>query len=334
MKTWAEEKKAKYVVEFPEEIFGGSGSRRSQRSLRPLKEYSTPFYTGLPSRRFPPFVWGNFLYVPYRSENEGNTVSRIGEVEERIETERARYGKNARISAPYRLEYKLEDDRTLEEISELSLPETLIERIYETSEGIFLITKRLGGLQSVFAAHFFSEIVKEIELKLYKVIIDFSEFPESFPAWMNRSAHIVAALDRKTSPGYGNRTEPIFELRTYSCFSPSFLVFVLSSCLLDALENREAHKTGDQKNSAPIFSKNESWRDFTEHRFAARISRQIDEEESYFQNLLQKEYENAIEMFRKRVVLENRETQEVATIKIEEISTASSWKSLLEIWKS
>lgn len=383
MKTWAEERKALYAVEFPDEIFDGSLSGFSERSIRPLKEFSGPSYSGLPSHRFPPFLWGEFFYLPYGSANV-TAVSRIGELQEKIENERTRSAKNVPAFSPYRLVFKIEDDRSLEEIAKLSLPEPLIERIYETSEGIFLSTKRLGALQSAFAAHFFSAIIKEIEFKLYKVIIDFSEVPESFPAWMSRSARIVAALDRETSPRYGTYAEPFFELKVYTCFSPSFLVLVLSSCLLDALENREIHKTDDQKNSPSLFSKNESWRDFTEHRFAARVSRQIGEEESFFQNLLQKEYENALNSFRDRSVIRKRETEEfivpellerlklfrdseefislresdredwnryrdetvsllldtwkrnkeTTTKKIEENSSASAWKSLLEIWKS
>ncbi len=168
-------------------------------------------------------------------------------------------------------------------------------------------------------------------------------------------------------------------------FGIYFVLLVLNSSILDAWEKWENGKVAiPNSNPNSKFTKSESWRDLTEHRFAARVARHLGTDEAFFFELLQKEFDVSKKILDSHLEVRKEELEEIeipelldrlkiiqessqslnadestkelwknlqsstndlilqkwkernslSTKKIDEIANVSSWKSLIEIWKS
>ncbi|TGM07064.1 hypothetical protein EHQ76_05575 [Leptospira barantonii] len=393
VKVWAEEQNAKYRIEFPDSIFEEfelSGSEESSsRSISVLTESPSLGASGVPSKFFPAYVWGESLYFPFASETK-TISSKLVSIEEKLKTEFHHKTKRHFETPLFQLEFQIlsADKIDLERILDLPIPGSFVERISEKEGEFFLVTPKLNGTQSLFAIYLLSAISEKIEFNFCKLRIDLSRCGDILSVWFARSGSILSGLDEENSPLYKkekNGNVSSLEISVSPWLSASFLFLILNSSLLDAWENRDGSspetKTPD---SFPKFSKNESWRDLTEHRFASRVSRHANEEESFYHSLLQKEYEvskdvlestlkNRIEeldefeipelLERLKTVQDSssvtawndsskeewktlqteisnsvlnlwKERKELTTKKMEENSSSSSWKILIEIWKS
>lgn len=84
LEVWAQERNAKYWIEFPDSIFDKVQLQKSEktffRSISRLGETTSKF----PSKIFPAYVWGESLHFPFVS-NEPTIVSKIAKIEETIE---------------------------------------------------------------------------------------------------------------------------------------------------------------------------------------------------------------------------------------------------------
>ncbi|EMO76872.1 hypothetical protein LEP1GSC127_3895 [Leptospira kirschneri str. 200801925] len=268
--------------------------------------------------------------------------------------------KNQKIrnTSIFKLEFQIlsDDILDLEKILESPIPENFTEKILEKQEGLFLITPKLNGVQSLFAIYLFSNVSENIKFNFSKLIIDLSESREILPTLLYRSGAIISAIDFENSPSFikdENGNFSSLEISVSPWLSPSFLFLVLDSIFLDVRENLDL----DLKipTSFPSFQRNESWRELTEHRFASRISRHVGEEESFFHSILQNEYDMAKNVLlsileNKKKELEELEipellnrlksVQELLTIPLDE-NVQKDWKliqteisnSLLEKWK-
>ncbi|OMI17255.1 hypothetical protein [Leptospira weilii] len=393
VRVWAQERDAKYWIEFPDSIFETSAKplapkKSAYRSISLLSDFSNFRFSmsQVPSKIFPAYVWKEFIHFPFAS-NETSLSSKIATIEKKIELLSGRKINKEGNTSVFRLEFQILSERPLDlkKILESPIPENFTERIIEKQGKFFLITPKLNGVQSLFAIHVLSGISGKIEFNFCKLAIDLSENREIIPIWFSRSGAILSAIDFENSPLYTNKDFSALEIAVPPWLSPSFLFLVLESSLLDVWENLNT-SSSDSKipNSFPQFERNESWRNMTEHRFASRISRHSEEEESFFHSLLQREYETAknalvstlenrrkileefeipdllnrlkaIQDFSQMIsfdeavskdwksmrmgitnsVLEKwKEKKELETKKIEEISSTSTWKILIEIWKS
>lgn len=397
LKVWAEEQNAKYRITFPDSLFEEfelSGSEESSsRSISVLTESAGLGSAGGPSKFFPAYVWGESLYFPFASETK-TISSKIVSIEEKIKNEFFHKAKKGFETSLFQLEFQILSAAPidLEKILELPIPGSFVEKISEKQGEFFLITPKLNGTQSLFAIYLLSSISEKIEFNFCKLRIDLFRCGDFLSVWFARSGSILSGMDEENSPVYKkdkNGNVSSLEIAVSPWLSASFLFLILHSSLLDALENREGSspetKTQDSfPNSFPRFSKNESWRDLTEHRFASRVSRHADEEESFYHSLLQNEYEvskdvlestlkNRIEeleefeipelLNRLKTVQDSssatswddssreewkslqseisnsvlnlwKERKELTTKKMEENSSSSAWKILIEIWKS
>lgn len=293
LKVWAQERNAKYWIEFPDSIFDKIQLEKSEktffRSISRLGETTSKF----PSKIFPAYVWGESLHFPFVS-NEPTIVSKIAKIEEVIEQVCKK--KNQKIRNTFKLEFQIlsEDILDLEKILEFPIPENFTENILEKQEGLFLITPKLNGVQSLFAIYLFSNVSKKIKFNFSKLVIDFSESSEILPTLFSRSGAVISAIDFKNSPHFikdENGNFSSLEISVPPWLSPSFLFLVLDSTLLDVWENLDLNLK--IPTFFPSFQRNESWRELTEHRFASRISRHVGEEESFFHSILQSEYNAA-----------------------------------------
>lgn len=383
LKVWAEEQNAKYRIEFPDSLFEEfelSGSEESSsRSISALTELSGFGSTGtpkVPSKFFPAYVWGESLYFPFDSKTK-TIASKIATIEEKIKSEFHHRTKKEFNNALFQLEFQILSAESigLERILELSIPGSFVERIVEKQGEFFLITPKLNGTQSLFAIYLFSSISEKIEFNFCKLRIDLSHCREILSVWFARSGSILAGMDEENSPLYQkdkNGNISFLEIAVSPWLSASFLFLILNSSLLDAWENREGSAAlgasaatsasvsavSETKipDSFPRFSKNESWRDLTEHRFASRVSRHGNEEESFYHSLLEKEYEvskNVLESTVKNRIeeldefeipelLERLKTvQDSSTAIFGDDSSKEEWKSLqseisnsvLNLWK-
>ncbi|KON79244.1 hypothetical protein [Leptospira kirschneri] len=357
LKIWAQEKNAKYWIEFPDSIFDKIQLRKSEktsfRSISRLGEITSKF----PSKIFPAYVWGESFHFPFVS-NEPTVVSKIAKIEDTIEQICKRKNQKIRNTSIFKLEFQIlsDDILDLEKILESPIPENFTEKILEKQEGLFLITPKLNGVQSLFAIYLFSNVSEKIKFNFSKLIIDLSESREILPTLLYRSGAIISAIDFENSPSFikdENGNFSSLEISVPPWLSPSFLFLVLDSIFLDVRENLDL----DLKipTSFPSFQRNESWRELTEHRFASRISRHVGEEESFFHSILQNEYDMAKNVLlsileNKKKELEELEipellnrlklVQELLTIPLDE-NVQKDWKliqteisnSLLEKWK-
>ncbi|PJZ54574.1 hypothetical protein [Leptospira adleri] len=387
LKHWAAEQNASYCIEFSETAIEQSelpdSLRQADRSIRALTEFSNLPFPGIPSRTFPPFVWKNLFYFPFASPEE-SIASKISFLEERIGAERFQKTKKNDESRIFQLEFLIssEANDSLERILEAEIPENFVEKILEKGNQKILVTPKLGAVQSLFAIYLFNETVSDLEFTFQGLRIDLSCMKEILPVWIARSGSILAGLDFENAPVFG---ETSVEIAISPWLSASFVFLVLNSSILDAWEKWEAGNVSFlNSDSNRKFTKSESWRDLTEHRFAARIARHLETDERFFFELLQKEFEvskkildSHLEVRREeleeleipelldrmkiiqessQIISSDESTREVwkslqsatndlilqkwkerdslSTKKIDEIANVSSWKSLIEIWKS
>ncbi|RHX93683.1 hypothetical protein DLM76_11745 [Leptospira yasudae] len=412
LKTWAEEQNAKYCIAFSESWFERFELLETEespaRSITNLSKIVDPPFAGVPSKFFPAFVWGESLYFPFASE-ESTLSSKIAMMEEKIEVEAKQKTKSTRNASIYRLEFQIlaGDSFGLEQILDLDIPASLVEKIIERDGEFFLLTPKLNGTRALFAIYLLSAIFEKIEFNFSKVTIDLSSDRAVLPIWFKRSGAALAGIDAENSPGFQSGNFPSLEIAASPWLSASFLFLILNSSFLDAWENAGTNESvmggaasetsgggfetrlpkdlqTETITSFPRSGRNESWRDLTEHRFASRVSRHAGEEENFYYTLLQKEYETSknildstlesrkeeLEEFEIPELLDRlkavqdssqtisfheaaredwktiqseimnsvlerwKERKEVTTKKIEEISSASAWKNLIEIWKS
>ncbi len=358
LKIWAQEKNAKYWIEFPDSIFDKVQFQKFEktffRSISRLGEITSKF----PSKIFPAYVWGESFYFPFVSNEQSTVISKVAKIEEVIEQVCKRKNQKIKSTSVFKLEFQIlsEDILTLEKILEFPIPENFTEKIYERQEGFFLVTPKLNGVQSLFAIYLFSNISEKIKFNFSKLLIDLSESKEIISTLFSRSGAIISAIDFENSPNFikdKNGNFYYLEISVPPWLSPSFLFLVLDSTLLDVWENLDLDL--QIPTSFPSFQRNESWRELTEHRFASRISRHIGEEESFFHSILQSEYDMARNIFlsileNKKKKLEESEIpellnrlksiQELLTISLDE-NVQKDWKSiqieisnsLLEKWK-
>ncbi|MBM9501406.1 hypothetical protein JWG44_14210 [Leptospira sp. 201903071] len=387
LKHWAEGQNAKFCVEFPENAIEQSTLpdflRETERSIQTLSEFSKSIPPRIPSQTFPPFVWKEIFYFPFESEEE-SIASKILFLEEKIEAERFQKTKKNGETQTFQLEFLIssKSNDSLERILETEIPENFVERILERGSQKILITPKLSATQSLFAIHLFSERISDLEFKFQSIRIDLFSIKEILPVWIQRSGSVLAGLDFENAPVYGDSS---LEITISPWLSASFVFLVLNSSILDAWEKWEpGNSTNSNSNMISKFTKSESWRDVTEHRFAARVARHLETDEKFFFELLQKEFEVSKKILDSHLDLRREELEQVeipklldrikiiqessqsisadestkeewknlhsatndlilqkwkernslSTKKIDEIANVSSWKSLIEIWKS
>ncbi|XDD49173.1 hypothetical protein AB3N59_12160 [Leptospira sp. WS92.C1] len=315
LKQWAEEQDAKYCIQFPDSILDrrcdqAADEQTSFRSIQALSGFSNPPFSGVPSKEFPPFVWKESLYFPY-SSREKTISSFLSKIQENAESEWNRKTKKNTTSEIFQLEFEIVSETNLElkSLLNLDLPENLIEKILEKNDRQFLITPRLTGVQSIFTIYLLSQFSSKIKFNFSKVRMDVSDNKEILPILLKRSGSVITAIDFENSPKLLKNSE--LELNVSPYFSPSVSFLVLVSCLLDAMENFDP---SDLETSTtvlfPTFSKTESWRDITEHRFAARVARHTGEEENFFQSLLKKEYEISLKTLNSKLEIVKSQLEE------------------------
>ncbi|MBM9576005.1 hypothetical protein JWG45_02460 [Leptospira sp. 201903070] len=387
LKHWAGEQNANYCIEFPETAIERSPLpdllRDMDRSIQTLSEFSNSSHKKNPSATFPAFVWKNLFYFPFFSKEE-SIASKISFLEEKIQAERFRKTKKNDELRIFQLEFLIssETNDSLERILEAEIPENFVERILERGNQKILITPKLGAVQSLFAIYLFKECISDLEFTFQSIRIDLSRMKKILPVWIERSGSVLAGLDFENAPVY---EESSLEITIAPWLSASFVFLVLNSSILDAWEKWESgNSTISISNSISKFTKSESWRDLTEHRFAARIARHLENEEKFFFDLLQKEFEVSKKILDSHLEVRKEELEEIeipelldrlkiiqessqnisadestkeewrslqsatndlilqkwkernslSTKKIDEIANISSWKTLIEIWKS
>ncbi|TGK14205.1 hypothetical protein [Leptospira stimsonii] len=387
LKNWAGAQNAKYCIEFPENAIDQlplpDSLRQADRSIRTTTEFSNFPFPGIPSRTFPPFVWKNLFYFPFVAKEE-SIASKISLLEEKIAFERFQKTKKNGETQTFQLEFLIssETNDSLERILEAEIPENFVERILERGKEKILVTPKLSSIQSLFAIYLFNEIISDLEFTIQSVRIDLSSMKEILPVWIERSGSVLAGLDFENAPV---SEESSLEITIAPWLSASFVFLVLNSSILDAWEKWENGKVAiSNSNPNSKFTKSESWRDLTEHRFAARVARHLGTDEAFFFELLQKEFDvskkildshlevrkEALEeieipelLDRIKIIQESsqslnadestkelwrnlqsstndlilqkwKERNSLSAKKMDEIASASSWKSLIEIWKS